>query len=115
MNHEDLIENLGTIARSGTQEFLTQLSGDAKKDMALIGQFGVGFYSAFMVSDKVEVVTRKAGEAQAWKWVSDGKGQFAIEESERGGIPYRVGSKGIASRKPPHFEGVVCPGTPCGS
>jgi molecular chaperone HtpG len=85
MNHEDLIENLGTIARSGTQEFLTQLSGDAKKDMALIGQFGVGFYSAFMVSDKVEVVTRKAGEAQAWKWVSDGKGQFAIEESERDG------------------------------
>jgi molecular chaperone HtpG len=85
MNHEDLVENLGTIARSGTQAFLTQLSGDAKKDMALIGQFGVGFYSAFMVSDKVEVVTRRAGEAQAWTWVSDGKGQFAIEEGQRDG------------------------------
>ena len=85
MNHEDLVENLGTIARSGTQAFLTQLSGDAKKDMALIGQFGVGFYSAFMVSDKVEVVTRKAGETQAWTWTSDGKGQFAIEEGHRDG------------------------------
>lgn len=85
MNHEDLVENLGTIARSGTQAFLTQLSGDAKKDMALIGQFGVGFYSAFMVSDKVEVVTRRAGEAQAWTWTSDGKGQFAIEEGQRDG------------------------------
>jgi molecular chaperone HtpG len=85
MNHEDLVENLGTIARSGTQAFLTQLSGDAKKDMALIGQFGVGFYSAFMVSDKVEVVTRKAGEEPAWRWLSDGKGQFAIEEGQRDG------------------------------
>jgi molecular chaperone HtpG len=85
MNHEDLIENLGTIAKSGTQAFLNQLSGDAKKDVALIGQFGVGFYSAFMVADKVEVVTRKAGEEQAWKWASDGKGQFVIEESERAG------------------------------
>lgn len=85
MSHEDLIENLGTIARSGTQAFLSQLSGDAKKDMALIGQFGVGFYSAFMVSDKVEVVTRKAGETQAWKWTSDGKGEFRVEESERHG------------------------------
>ena len=85
MNHADLVENLGTIARSGTQAFLTQLSGDAKKDVALIGQFGVGFYSAFMVSDKVEVVTRKAGEAEAWRWLSDGKGEFAIEEGERVG------------------------------
>lgn len=85
MNHQDLVENLGTIARSGTQAFLTQLSGDAKKDMALIGQFGVGFYSAFMVSDKVEVVTCKAGEAEAWRWLSDGKGQFTIEESQRDG------------------------------
>ncbi len=85
MNHEDLVENLGTIARSGTQAFLTKLSGDAKKDMALIGQFGVGFYSAFMVADKVEVVTRKADESEAWRWLSDGKGEFAIEEGQRDG------------------------------
>lgn len=83
MDHQDLIDNLGTIARSGTQAFVSRLSGDAKKDMALIGQFGVGFYSAFMVSDHVEVVTRKAGEDQAWKWTSDGKGQYVIASCER--------------------------------
>src|SRR3954464_14507431 len=75
MSHDELVENLGTIARSGTAAFLGQLSGDARKDVALIGQFGVGFYSAFMVADKVEVVSRKAGEAGAWRWVSDGKGE----------------------------------------
>ena len=58
MNHQDLIETLGTIARSGTQAFVSQLSGDSKKDVALIGQFGVGFYSAFMVAEKIEVLTR---------------------------------------------------------
>ncbi|MGZ9033169.1 MAG: ATP-binding protein, partial [Rhodospirillales bacterium] len=58
MNHDDLVETLGTIARSGTQGFLAQLTGDAKKDVALIGQFGVGFYSAFMVADTVDVITR---------------------------------------------------------
>jgi molecular chaperone HtpG len=83
MNEEDLTSNLGTIARSGTKNFLSQLSGDAKKDSNLIGQFGVGFYSAFMVADKVEVVSRKAGEEQAWRWVSDGKSGFDIEPAER--------------------------------
>ena len=83
MNREDLVENLGTIARSGTSAFVQQLSGDAAKDMKLIGQFGVGFYSAFMVADKVEVVSRKAGETQAWRWVSDGAGAFTIGEAER--------------------------------
>ncbi len=83
MNRDDLIETLGTIARSGTQTFLAQLTGDAKKDLALIGQFGVGFYAAFMVADKVDVVTRKAGEDAAWRWSSDGKGQFSIEPAER--------------------------------
>ena len=68
MNEEDLVAHLGTIARSGTKNFLSQLSGDAKKDSNLIGQFGVGFYSAFMVADRVEVVSRKAGEEQAWRW-----------------------------------------------
>jgi molecular chaperone HtpG len=83
MNEEDLTSNLGTIARSGTKNFLSQLSGDAKKDTNLIGQFGVGFYSAFMVADKVEVVSRKAGEEQAWRWTSDGKTGFDIEPAER--------------------------------
>ena len=82
MNREDLIENLGTIARSGTAAFMNKLTGDAKKDIGLIGQFGVGFYSAFMVSDKVEVLTRKAGESQGWRWVSDGRGEFTVSEAE---------------------------------
>jgi molecular chaperone HtpG len=79
MNHDELVENLGTIARSGTAAFMRDLTGDAKKDMSLIGQFGVGFYSAFMVADKVEVLSRKAGEEQGWRWESDGKGEFTIE------------------------------------
>jgi molecular chaperone HtpG len=79
MSRAELIENLGTIARSGTAAFLNQLSGDAPKDMSLIGQFGVGFYSAFMVAEKVEVKSRKAGESEGWRWVSDGKGEFTIE------------------------------------
>ncbi|HVW09471.1 MAG TPA: molecular chaperone HtpG [Bryobacteraceae bacterium] len=83
MSHDDLIAHLGTIARSGTKNFLAGLSGDAKRDSNLIGQFGVGFYSAFMVADKVEVITRKAGEDQGWKWTSDGKSGFEIEEANR--------------------------------
>src|SRR6202789_177287 len=83
MNEEDLASNLGTIARSGTKNFLSQLSGDAKKDSNLIGQFGVGFYSAFMVADKIEVISRKAGEDQAWRWMSDGKSGVDIEPAER--------------------------------
>jgi molecular chaperone HtpG len=79
MNHDELIENLGTIARSGTAAFVNQLSGDDRKDVSLIGQFGVGFYSAFMVAEKVEVLSRKAGESEGWRWVSDGKGEFTIE------------------------------------
>jgi molecular chaperone HtpG len=83
MSHEELIDNLGTIARSGTANFLSQLSGDERKDRTLIGQFGVGFYSAFMVADKVEVTSRKAGEKEAWRWTSDGKGEFTVEAGER--------------------------------
>jgi len=85
MNRDDLVANLGTIARSGTGEFVSSLSGDAAKDMALIGQFGVGFYSAFMVAAKVDVVSRRAGEAQAWHWSSDGSGSFSIGEAEAAG------------------------------
>jgi molecular chaperone HtpG len=80
MNEEDLVSHLGTIARSGTKNFLSQLSGDARKDSNLIGQFGVGFYSVFMVADKVEVISRKAGEDKTFKWTSDGKTGFDIEE-----------------------------------
>jgi molecular chaperone HtpG len=80
MNEEDLVSHLGTIARSGTKNFLAQLSGDARKDSNLIGQFGVGFYSVFMVADKVEVTSRKAGEEKTDKWTSDGKTGFDIEE-----------------------------------
>src|ERR1700749_1585524 len=83
MSEEDLSANLGTIARSGTKNFISQLSGDARKDSNLIGQFGVGFYSAFMVADRVEVVSRKAGEDKAWRWISDGKTGFEIEPAER--------------------------------
>src|ERR1700723_238513 len=83
MNEEDLASHLGTIARSGTKNFLAQLSGDARKDSNLIGQFGVGFYSAFMVADKIEVISRKAGEDQAWRWISDGKTGFDIEPAQR--------------------------------
>jgi molecular chaperone HtpG len=83
MNEEELVLNLGTIARSGTKNFMSQLSGDAKADSNLIGQFGVGFYSVFMVSDRVEVVSRKAGDEQAWRWTSDGKSGFNIEPAER--------------------------------
>jgi molecular chaperone HtpG len=80
MNEEDLISHLGTIARSGTKNFLTQLSGDARKDSNLIGQFGVGFYSVFMVAGNVEVISRKAGEEKTYKWTSDGQSGFDIEE-----------------------------------
>ena len=83
MNKKDLIANLGTIARSGTTAFLENLSGDEKKDTALIGQFGVGFYASFSVAEKVEVLTRKAGGRDAWLWTSDGKGSFTIDKSEK--------------------------------
>ncbi|MDC7232306.1 MAG: molecular chaperone HtpG [Spirochaetales bacterium] len=83
MNEQDLVDSLGTIARSGTKNFLSQLSGDAKKDSNLIGQFGVGFYSIFMVADKVDVITRKAGEDTAWKWSSDGRESYSLDPAER--------------------------------
>ncbi|CAA7611838.1 Chaperone protein HtpG [Candidatus Terasakiella magnetica] len=81
LNHDDLINNLGTIAKSGTAEFLSRMTGDDKKDVNLIGQFGVGFYSAFMVAEEVTVVSRKAGETTGWRWVSDGKGEFTVAEA----------------------------------
>ncbi|MFK5882485.1 MAG: molecular chaperone HtpG [Sulfurospirillum sp.] len=83
MNEEDLIENLGTIAKSGTKSFLSQLSGDKKKDSQLIGQFGVGFYSSFMIADKIEVLSKKAGEEQAWKWSSEASGEYEIKKAKK--------------------------------
>jgi len=85
MTRDEVIENLGTIAKSGTAAFMEQLSGDDKKDSQLIGQFGVGFYSAFIVADRVEVITRKAGTAtdQAIHWESEGEAEFSIEPAER--------------------------------
>jgi molecular chaperone HtpG len=83
MNEADLVESLGTIARSGTRAFLEKLSADAKKDSNLIGQFGVGFYSAFMAASKIEVISRKAGEEAAWKWSSEGADTYTIESAQR--------------------------------
>jgi len=82
MNREDLVANLGTIARSGTAAFLKEATGDAAKDLSLIGQFGVGFYAAFMVAERVEVFSRRAGETGGWRWVSDGKGEFAVAPAD---------------------------------
>ena len=81
MDHDELVSELGTIARSGTSAFMDKLEGD-DKDMALIGQFGVGFYSAFMVADKVAVTSRKAGDSQAWRWESDGEGSYTVAPVE---------------------------------
>ena len=83
MTHDELNEDLGTIARSGTKHFISNLTDEQRKDSNLIGQFGVGFYSAFMVADKVEVTSKAYGCDQAYKWSSDGKEKYTIEEAQR--------------------------------
>ena len=85
MNHDEVMENIGTIARSGTKRFLESLTGDQKADSQLIGQFGVGFYSSFIVADRVTVLTRKAGDEpeSGVRWESDGGGEFSIEPETR--------------------------------
>ena len=83
MTREDVVANLGTIAKSGTREFFGSLSGDSRQDSQLIGQFGVGFYAAFIVADKVTVLTRKAGTADGVRWESDGRGEFTVEPCVR--------------------------------
>lgn len=82
MNREDLISNLGTIARSGTENFIKSLTGDKQKDVQLIGQFGVGFYSSFMIAHKVEVLSRKFDAEKTFKWESEGSGSFKLAEAE---------------------------------
>ena len=83
MNREDLISNLGTIARSGTKNFIKSLKENEQANVDLIGQFGVGFYSVFMVARKVEVLTMKAGESQGYLWTSAGTGDFEITEAPK--------------------------------
>ena len=85
MSQDEVVSNLGTIARSGTKEFFASLTGDQQKDAQLIGQFGVGFYSAFIVAKNVTVVTRRAGAAadQAVRWISDGQGEYTLETVEK--------------------------------
>ena len=85
LSRDEAVANLGTIARSGTREFFSQLTGDKQKDAQLIGQFGVGFYSSFIVADKVTVVSRRAGSDSAIRWESDGQGEFTVGEAERAG------------------------------
>src|SRR3984885_11236104 len=87
MSRAEVIEHIGTIAKSGTREFFQALTGDQRKDATLIGQFGVGFYSAFIVADRVELTTRRAGLAagEAVRWSSDGRGQYTLEAAERPG------------------------------
>jgi molecular chaperone HtpG len=91
MDDKDIISNLGTIARSGTKAFIEQLAADAKKDSNLIGQFGVGFYSAFMVAHKIEVISKKASGSKVWKWTSDGKGEYDLAETDDTAFPLLEG------------------------
>ncbi len=91
MNEADLMDHLGTIAKSGTKAFMENLTGDAKKDSNLIGQFGVGFYSVFMVADHVDVISKKAGEEQAYMFSTDGTGEYEVKpvtKEEHGTIIY---------------------------
>jgi len=85
MSRQEVIDHLGTIARSGTREFFGRLTGDQARDAQLIGQFGVGFYSSFIVADRVTVLTRRAGApaGEGVRWESDGSGEFSVEPIER--------------------------------
>ena len=83
MSREEVISNIGTIAKSGTKEFFNSLTGDQAKDANLIGQFGVGFYSAFIIADKVTLTTRRAGSAKSVRWESSGEGDFTLEDADK--------------------------------
>ncbi len=112
MSREEVIDNLGTIARSGTKEFFGKLSGDQARDSQLIGQFGVGFYSAFIVADKVTVVTRRAGlpAGQGVRWESDGSGEFSVETVDKSGRGTEVTlhlRKSAAADDGPDFDNLL--------
>merc|ERR1712146_571401 len=83
MTKDELIESLGTIAKSGTEDFIKKMEKENNKDIEQIGKFGVGFYSGFMVAKKIEVLSKKAGTAESWKWSSEGKGKFDIEKIDK--------------------------------
>jgi molecular chaperone HtpG len=85
MTRDELVSHLGTIARSGSKKLMQSLAADKKKDLSLIGQFGVGFYSAYLVADRVTVLSRAAGQTEAWKWTSEAKGEFEVEPAARDG------------------------------
>src|SRR5271165_1095606 len=86
MDRQELIDNLGTVARSGTRAFVERLA-QAKDGASLIGKFGVGFYSAFMVADRIDVISRRAGTDLAWQWSSDGKGEFEVSPADAAAAP----------------------------
>ena len=99
MSRQEVIEHIGTIAKSGTREFLRSLTGDQRKDATLIGQFGVGFYSAFIVADRVILTTRRAGlpADEGVRWESDGRGEYTLETAEvRPGAPRSCSSSATA-------------------
>ena len=83
MSRDEVISNIGTIAKSGTKEFFNALTGDQAKDANLIGQFGVGFYSSFIIADKVTLITRRAGSKDAVKWESTGEGDYTLEAADK--------------------------------
>src|SRR3954462_14345237 len=90
MSHDELVDALGTIARSGTKAFMEQLeAAKANESATLIGQFGIGFYSAFMVADRVDVTSRRAGANEAWQWSSDGKGTYTVAPIDAAAAPAR--------------------------
>jgi len=85
MSRQEVIDHIGTIAKSGTREFLSALTGDQRKDASLIGQFGVGFYSTFIVADRVTLTTRRSGltAAEGVRWESDGRGAYTLEKADQ--------------------------------
>ena len=119
MSKDEMIKNLGTIAHSGTRELVKSLNGDKEKNLSLIGQFGVGFYSVFMVADKVEVTSKKAGDKHGYVWSSDGRGSYTVDEAlkdTRGtDIVVSAGAANRSTCQRGKFQGMTASTTPTGS